>query len=161
RFEHVVPLRREEVNAPPSVFLLVETMMTLNPQQRYQTPAQLVDAIKAARRDVEGGKAAATAGAGTGGKSQVRSVFVVEKEDRLQEPIRDKFKELGYRVFLAGDPVRALERFRQQPYDALVVDAGTTGEDGFLVFEHVLTEAGRLGVRCAGILVLSKDQADW
>ena len=43
-----------EINAPPSVYQLVETMMTLEPQSRYQTPSQLLDAIKAARREVAG-----------------------------------------------------------------------------------------------------------
>jgi len=39
---------------------------------------------------------------------------------------RDKGKELGYRVLLSFDPARALDRYRQQPFDALIVDAGIT-----------------------------------
>ncbi|MCI0455958.1 MAG: serine/threonine protein kinase, partial [Gemmataceae bacterium] len=54
RFDNVTPLRRDEVTAPASVFHLVEAMMSLNPQHRYQTPSQLLEAIRAARRDVEG-----------------------------------------------------------------------------------------------------------
>src|SRR5262249_26237546 len=42
RFEAVSPLRPGEVDAPPSVFTLVEAMMSLSPMQRYQTPYQLV-----------------------------------------------------------------------------------------------------------------------
>jgi DNA-binding response OmpR family regulator len=64
-------------------------------------------------------------------------------------------------VFLAGDPSRALDRFRQQPYDALLVDAGTTGEEGLHVYGQVLTEAGRRRVPLAGILILGPDQATW
>src|SRR5262249_28107663 len=54
RFEEVRPISRAEISAPPSVFLLVETMMALNPSHRYQTLSQLLDAIRAARRDVDG-----------------------------------------------------------------------------------------------------------
>src|SRR5438132_4395880 len=37
RFENIPPMRRDEVNAPPSVFQLVERMMSLDPKLRYQT----------------------------------------------------------------------------------------------------------------------------
>src|SRR5262249_60033623 len=82
-------------------------------------------------------------------------------DERLLNAIRDKLKELGYKVFLASDPARALDRFRQQPYDALVLDAGTTGQDGLAVFDDVMAEAARAGRTCAGILILSADQASW
>jgi CheY-like chemotaxis protein len=91
----------------------------------------------------------------------VKSVVVAERDQRLQEAIREKLKKLGYRVFLASDPMRALDRFRQQPYDALVMDAGTTGEDGLRVFDHIMMEAARRRLNCAGILLLREDQAGW
>src|SRR5262249_36249063 len=102
-------------------------------------------------------------GGGDGGKaaSGLRSVFVAEKDERLQDALRGKFKELGYRVLLASDPARALDRYRQQAFDALIVDVGTTGEEGLLLFDRVLDEAARQGATCAGIVILSEDQADW
>jgi serine/threonine protein kinase len=153
RFDNVPPMRPDEVTGPPSLFRLVETMMSLAPAQRYQTPAQLLDAVRAVRRDLEGG-------AGPDRSPSTKSVFVVEGEERLQNAIRDKLKELGYRVFLSADPQRALDRFRQQPYDALVLDAGTTEEEGPLMFDRILNEADRQGLSCAGILLLNEDQAD-
>jgi CheY-like chemotaxis protein len=96
-----------------------------------------------------------------GHRSSTRSVFVAERDESLQDKLRDKLKELGYRVFLAGDPSRALDRFRQQPYDALLVDAGTTGEEGLLVYDQVLTEAKRRRHPLAGILILGPEQANW
>jgi DNA-binding response OmpR family regulator len=75
--------------------------------------------------------------------------------------LRDGLKDQGYRVFMAGDPVRALDRFRQQPYDGLVVDARTTGEEGLHVFERVLEEADRKRLPCAAVLLLGQDQASW
>jgi CheY-like chemotaxis protein len=155
RFESVAPLRREEVDAPPSVFALVETMMSLSPSHRYQTPFQLVEAIKAVRRDVEGHSGDSDV------RPQVRSVFVAEGNARLQAAIRDRLKHLGYRVFLAGDPARALDRFRQQPYDALIVDVASTGEEGLYVFETVIQEAARRRRPMAGIVLLSEEQKDW
>ncbi len=153
RFLNVKPMERSEVNGPASLFRLVETMMSLKAEQRFQTPSQLLDAIREVRREIEG-KA-------TGQAAVSRSLFVVEKDERLQDALRDKFKELGYRVFIATDPARALDRYRQQPFDALIIDAGTTGEDGLLLFDRVLAEAKRQHLFCAGILVLSENQRDW
>lgn len=159
RFDNIPSLPRDEVQAPPSVFQLCETMMALAPLQRYQTPSQLLDAVRAARRDVEG--KAAGAAAGGGGHAAGRSLFVVESDERLQDAVREKFKEMGFRVLISSDPQRALDRFRQQPYDALIVDARTTGDDGRVAFEHILDEAGRKQFAFAGILILGEDQADW
>ena len=158
RFEDIPPLPRDEVEAPASVFLLTETMMALEPHRRYQTPSQLLDAVRAARRDVEGKSAVAAAG---GARAVSRSLFVVEGDDRLQDAVRDKFKEMGYRVLISSDPQRALDRFRQQPYDALIVDMETSGEDGRLVFENVVDEAERKQFKCAGVLILGEGQAEW
>lgn len=152
RFTEVKPMRSDEVNAPPSVFRLVSTMMAFNPAQRYQTPSQLLEAVKEVRRELEtkGGNVTAT-----------RSVFVVEKEERLQDVLREKIKEQGYRVLLAADPTRAIDRFRAQSFDALVVDAATCGEDAVLIFDRVMDEAIRNEQFCAGVLILPADHPSW
>jgi eukaryotic-like serine/threonine-protein kinase len=153
RFLNVQPLSRDDISGPPSLIRLVDTMMMLNPLQRYQTPSQLLEAIREVRRELDGKT--------TGRPSGTRTLFVAEKDEKLQNIMRDKFKEEGFRVLLGADPVRALERFRQQPFDVLVVDGRTTGEDGILKFERIMEEAHRQKVFCAGILLLSEDQADW
>jgi len=155
RFDNVQPMKRDEVTGPASLFQLVERMMALDPYQRYQTPAQLLDAVREARKDIEGVSRNEDA------KPSVRSVFVVEKNERLQDAMRVDFKSLGYRVFISADPVRAIDRFRMVPYDALILDAGTTGEEGRLIFERIMKEAQRRELSCEGILILSEEQAEW
>jgi tRNA A-37 threonylcarbamoyl transferase component Bud32/DNA-binding NarL/FixJ family response regulator len=155
RFEQVRPIHPNEIDGPPSVLMLVETMMALDPKERYQTPSQLLDAVRKVRREVEGGS-------GNGdGQPLTRSVFLAEPDERLQDVLRDKLKEQGYRVFLAGDPTRALDRFHKQPFDGLIVDARTTGEEGFRVFEQIVNEAARRRLRCAALLLLGEDQTEW
>ncbi|HEV3258780.1 MAG TPA: serine/threonine-protein kinase [Gemmataceae bacterium] len=156
RFEKIPPIQPDELSGPPAVFRVVETMMSVDPKQRYQTPSQLLQAVRAARRDLEGG-----GGPEENARPAERSVFVVEGNVRLQGAIREKFKEAGYRVFIAANASVALERFRQQPFDALVVDLGTAGEEGLDVFHKVIGEAKRQQLTCAAILLLEKDQADW
>jgi CheY-like chemotaxis protein len=152
RFTEVQPLTKADVEGAPGALQLVEKMMSLQPGRRHQTPSQLLEAIKGIRRDMESGNAGASGPPG---------VFVVEADERLQEAMRKKLKELGYRVFMAIDPVRALERFRQQPYQGLVIDVGTTGEDGLILFDRIMAEADKLGVRLGGIVMLTAEQAAW
>lgn len=156
RFDKVEPIKPEELDGSPSVIRLIEAMMSLDPARRYQTPSQLLEAVRLLRRDIEG----KTSEKG-GGTPVQRSVFIVEADERLQGPIRERFKELGYKVFLAADPMRARDRFRMQPFDALILDAGTTGDDGLLLFDTLLTEAERQACPLAGVLILNEEQAEW
>jgi CheY-like chemotaxis protein/tRNA A-37 threonylcarbamoyl transferase component Bud32 len=161
RFEEVRPLTVRDLDAPHSVLQLVETMMSFNPQLRYQTPSQLIEAVKLVRKELAGSSARTAAHAGAGSAAPVvRSIFIAESDERLQDAFRERLRKLGYRVFLAGDPLRALERFRMQPFDALVVDVGTTGEEGALVFERLQVEAADKGVPFVAIAILSEDQGE-
>src|SRR5262245_15788984 len=92
RFLSVVRLGAEEHRLPAPACRLVNTMMSLNPAQRYQTPTQLLDAVREARRELEG-KATGPV---------IRTVFVVERDERLQDILREKLKEQGYKVLLSG-----------------------------------------------------------
>jgi tRNA A-37 threonylcarbamoyl transferase component Bud32/CheY-like chemotaxis protein len=162
RFDSVQAMRREEVKAPPTVFQLVERMMTLDPRQRYQTPSQLLDAVRETRADAEGTAPTPVSGqAPKAAKPAMRSVFVVERNEKFQTAMRERFKESGFRVFVAADPARALDRFLINPFDALVINAVTTGEEGRYTFERIMKEAERSELRCAGVLILSEEQADW
>jgi eukaryotic-like serine/threonine-protein kinase len=155
RFQNALRLSARNGQLPPSLVHLVETMMALNPQHRYQTPSQLLEAVREVRRDIGAISSSEPA------KPRERSVFVVEKNRRLQDALREEFKKLGYRVFLSTDSAVALTRFRHQPFDAIVLDAGSAGKDSLRPFEQILSEAGRKSRLCIGILLLSEDQAEW
>jgi serine/threonine protein kinase len=157
RFDAVTPLRREEVNATPQVFRLVETMMAFNPLDRYQTPAQVLEAIREARRLLSGDAKPVVEQA----PPELPTLFVIEKSERLREEFRDKMRKLGYRVLLASDPSAALLRFRQQPCDALILDAASLEEDDLIYFDRTLAEAGRKNHPCVGIVILSESQSSW
>lgn len=164
RFNEMLKLNPGDLDAPPSVYQLCESMMSYDPRRRFQTPSQLVEAIKATRRDVEGGgTAASTESASTAASKPTteRTLFLVEGQHSLQEALRAKFKDKGFRVLLAADPMRALDRFRQQPFDVLIVNAETAGEEGVEMFDHVLQEAASKKIRCAGIIILGEDQTEW
>jgi serine/threonine protein kinase len=155
RFTNLNPIRADEVNGPYSVIRLVETMMSLNPHERFQTPSQLLDAIREVRRELQGPSTSDAK------KAVSRTLFLAEKDEHLQNVLRDKLKQLGFRVLIAADPVRALDRFRQKPFDVLVVDVGTTGENGLFIFDRIMKDAERQKVALHGIVMLNDGQAEW
>jgi serine/threonine protein kinase len=158
RFQEVRTLKPADIQAPPAVYQISESMLAFDPRRRYQTPAQLLEAVRAARRDV----LANPGRTGEGTKGPVnRSIFIAESDQRLQDSFREKFKKMGYRVLIAGDPIRALDSFRQRPFDVLIVDAGTVGEDGVMVFERIFNEAADKNIPCVGMIILSEEQKEW
>ena len=156
RFSAVVSMSSEEVKGPPLLFQLVDRMMSLDPKVRYQTPAQLLDAVKEVRAEL-----ASPGSAKKAKRAQTRTVFVVERDPRLQDALRQKIKEMGFRVLISAEPSRALERFMNEPFDMIVMDAGATGEEGRFAFDGIMEEATKKGLACAGILIVNEDQKNW
>jgi tRNA A-37 threonylcarbamoyl transferase component Bud32/CheY-like chemotaxis protein len=154
RFQKIPPMTPADVDAPPSVFHLVETMMALDPTMRFQTPSQLFDRVREVRQEIDAKERQQA-------RKGQRTLFLAESDERLQDLLREKLKEAGYRVLIAADPQRALDRFRQQPFDLLIVNAATVGEDGCLVFQKLLGEAVRQQFPCSGILLLGPELAEW
>jgi DNA-binding response OmpR family regulator len=90
-----------------------------------------------------------------------KTVFVVEGVEKTQNALREKLKGFGFRVLISQDPLRAKLRYREQPYHALIMDAGTAGEDGLDVFKKIIREADANNLSIAAILMLAENQAEW
>jgi eukaryotic-like serine/threonine-protein kinase len=155
RFEVAGQLRRDDPDLPPPIFSLLSRMVAFEPVDRFQSYDQLIDAIQQVKGEVEGGKRASASGPGA------KTVFVVEQNPKFQDAFREKLKARGYRVLISIHPTQAVSRFQQQPYDALIVDCVAAEREGLDAYEKVLREAEMKRVDCAGILLLSKDQAHW
>lgn len=155
RYEELAPLSPADVEAPASVFKLYARMTAFQPHDRYQTPAQLHEAIRRVQNELEGNATAALTPTGP------KCIFVVEGNERLQDALREKLRSLEYRVLMAHDPVRAEQRYKTQPFHALLIDAGTAGEDGLTAFKHILRLADDNGLALAALLVLNEEQSEW
>jgi serine/threonine protein kinase len=155
RFEVSSKLSRDDPDLPPPIRKLIAHMTPFDPMERYQYPSQLVDAIKQARQELVGKLATDRGPIGP------PTVFVVEHHPKLQDAFRDKLKQMGYRVLISIDATRALQRYVQQPYHALIIDVGTAGEEGLEAMEKVMRESTLQSLKCAGFVILSEDQADW
>jgi serine/threonine protein kinase len=152
RFMSVKPLRPDEIDGPPAVLRLLENMMAIDPEKRYQTPTQLLDAIRTLRRET--GSAEGQNGVPV---KVAPTIFVLESDTVLQDRLRDKLKKEGYRVLLASDPTRAVDRFQQNPYSVLIVDAETVGDDGVRAMNTILLRSRAISFRCHGMVIVADD----
>jgi CheY-like chemotaxis protein len=129
-------------------------MVAFDPAARFQTYEQVQDAIQQVRAEVEGrGAAAAAVGP--------KTIFVVESNPKFQDQFRAKLKARGYRVLISINAGQAITRFQQQPYHALIADCATGDRTGLEAFEKVMREADLKRMDCAGLLILSPEQAHW
>jgi serine/threonine protein kinase len=155
RFESIPPIASYGIVLPPPVLNLLDRMIAFDPKYRYQTPAQLHEAVRKVQSEMEGQPVHRMAPSGP------RSLFVVEGNHKLQDVFREKFSAAGFRVLISQDPHRALHRYEEQPYHALVVDAGTAGEDGVRAFKKIFEQADEIDLTLVGVLILDEKQSDW
>ncbi len=136
RFKEIEPLTNHVEGLPHRVVILCGRLMEIDPDKRVQTPAQALREIESVIAAMESGNLAQydkelsekqaeeyarlvhreEEGAG-------RTVMIIESNVKVQDSLRDKLKELGYRVLIVGDPIRAMQRFQDlDPADEVPAD---------------------------------------
>ena len=85
---------------------------------------------------------------------------IVEKNEKVRDALRAEFKKLGFRVLITHNPAMACQRYKEQPYHSVIMDAVTAGEEGIDSFKEILSESDNLGLTCAAILIIDRDQSD-
>jgi serine/threonine protein kinase len=144
---------------PPPLMKVLAKMVSFEPSHRYQTPTELVEALQNCQAELRSPTAAAAANSRVPGGS--RTLFAVETKDELKEAFR-KFKGRGFeKVLISNDPAMAIRQYREKPFHALIVDAGSVGREGVEAFNRVLKEADAAKMDVAAVLLLSEKQADW
>ena len=64
------------------------------------------------------------------------SILVVDDEDQIRQLIRDTFERAGYTVHEASDGKQALQQYRAEPADLVVMDILMPDQDGL---ESIMT----------------------
>lgn len=154
--EDVLARKGPQHGLPLPVQKLIGRAVAFDPNERFQTPEQFVDAIKDCRAVLSG-----SGGGRSRTASGATSIYVIEGNEKLQDVFRHKFKKMGFRVMLAADPNQAVMRYKTGPYHALVIDAGTAGRPGVEAFQKVLKEADKAALDLAAVLILNEEQAVW
>lgn len=167
RFQEVPPITDHEPNLPAVVVKVVNKAMELNVKKRYQSPAEMLADLKLASKrlaaDNDEGEvslalpgedqAQAAARAQAEAESQEgagKTVMVVESNVAMQNALREKLKEKGYRVLVVSDPDRALQRFEMALHGEFVADC-------VIILTHQLGERAVDGFNKFGLDAATRD----
>jgi serine/threonine-protein kinase len=185
RFVDVVPIHRVNPELPRVVALVVNKAMELNPDKRYQTPAQLlIDLNIASKRLIAGvdvGESAADLDASNDSElvvaassdernrltamlipeHQRRTLMFIESNIKMQDIFRDGMKRCGYRVLLTSDPQRAIARFRDnaRTADCVIFSTGDLGHAAVDAFNDLADRDETRDV--PAVLLLGEKHIDW
>jgi serine/threonine protein kinase len=155
--EATLTKRGPELGLHPAIHRLIGKAVAFEPHQRFQTPAAYLEGIKATRAELAGNADPNAAHRASG----PLSIYVVESNQKLQDVFRAKFKEMGFRVLISMDATQALKRYQHAPFHALLVDAGTSAQEGLEAFKRVTAEANGMRLNLCAILILNEEQANW
>ncbi len=158
RYRNIKPLGAIAPDLPHRVVTLVNKLMALDPEERFQTPRKALEEVMNVIQAIRKGEsdrydpALLEQEAAEYARRQARNhegegntVMVVESNQHVQDTLRKKLKKIGYRVLILGDPVRALERFYElDPAEELPANAvifgcaglGTAGLEAFNDFAN-------------------------
>jgi CheY-like chemotaxis protein len=174
RFLEVVPVQNTDPSLPPCVTAAVNKAMMLDPEHRYQTPAAMLSELRmvqrrlAEERPEQDGAASATpadlprkVASAADAPDTGRSVMVVESDGNVQDVFREGFRRAGYRVLVTADPVRAVNRFRQDAVvaDCVIFNAQQIGQPALEMF-NVLGD-GKETESVPALLLLDEVQQKW
>jgi len=171
RFEEVEPILKADAGIPRPVAAVVTRAMELNPVERYQSPGEMLVDLKAAMQKLNEPYSAAEAdeAASKSGVSDAvavplapqRTLMFVESNVALQDIVRARLKNNGYRVLVTADPDRALTRFADgtKAADCVIFSTGELGTAALEAFNRFA--AGEHTANIPAVLLLDEHHAQW
>eukprot|EP00456_Euglypha_rotunda_P055430 TRINITY_DN450_c0_g3_i3.p1 TRINITY_DN450_c0_g3~~TRINITY_DN450_c0_g3_i3.p1 ORF type:complete len:494 (-),score=101.65 TRINITY_DN450_c0_g3_i3:1150-2631(-) len=168
RYRHIRPIRQVDPSLPPAVVAVVDRLMEIHPQSRYQTPTELIDDLRPIVGDrsapadrlasPERGNDAPVAP--TVRAPSVPTILCVENRIKQQDSLREYFSKHGYRVLLLRDIDRAIKRVETEPPTGILLMADSLGEDAdaLSAYKNALNCCRKSGT--ALVVVLAKKHRD-
>lgn len=156
RYRDVRPISAVDPSLPTAVTDIVDRLMFVNANDRYQTPTEVIADLRAAL-NMEGDPAAAAAPK-KDQKPPAKTIICVENRPKHQDALREYFTKHGYRVLLLADPLRALNRVESDVPRALLLVADALGDEVVDVWKAATVRCRRVGTKA--LVVLSKKFSD-
>lgn len=164
RYTNVIPITVHDADLPHRLVVFINRLMDLKIENRVQS-------AKDAHREAENVMAQLIAGDTTAydasltdedaaayakkmvvkSEGEDKTILLIESNLTLQNLLRSKLKDIGYRVLITSDPDRGLERFEDyEPGEPLPVDCIIFGTVGL----------GRAGLKSYRDFVLAENTKD-
>lgn len=165
-FKEIKPIMELAPETPMPLAMVISKALELDPEKRYQSPGDMLSELKLGVRRAKG--AAETTGErstdemeGYDADGKQRRIMIVESDIKRQDLLRELFKRNGYRVLVATDGSRALDRFIGDPNaaDVVVFCGATLGANAVRAFNQFGEEKATAGV--PAVLLLEEVQSKW
>jgi len=139
RYRDVRPVTSIDPRLPYKVAGVVDRLMQTNPDNRFQTPGELVFEMEAIVRELGGSVApvaasepakgsAAAAAENAAPKAAPPTILCIENRPKHQDVLRDYFSRHGFKLILVGDIDRAIQRVNSTPPDCAVLMGDVLGD---------------------------------
>ena len=152
RFTDIVPISVHAPDLPHRVVVLVQRLMAIDPKKRPATPVIAQKEAEKTIAAIEAGDTRAYEAAQAENEKfqqkqdekdegEGKTILLIESNSKVQDSLRDRLKEIGYRVLITADPARGLERFRdldpteEMPVDCVIFGCAGLGVAGLKAFE--------------------------
>jgi len=183
RYRNVPSISELEPSLPKAVAAVINKAMDLDPERRYQNPAEFYAELQILQKRNEAGTldthiadeaahraallasgsaGSAVGGAGTPDQEGVgKTVMLIESNVELQNVLREKLKKHGYRVLVISDPGRALARFEDETpaADCVIFSSGELGEPAVDAYNKFAATDRTKGI--PALLLLGEEQQAW
>ena len=178
RYANVKPVLEHEPSLPSGVVAVIEKLMNINPQLRYQSAAEVVSDLRYLMDDYDtlpplAGKTSTLTSSntqptlesptdeppGTPATSHAPMVLCVEIRVKHQDVLRTYLNKHGYRVLMFSDISRAVSRvLNSNPPAAIVIMGDGIGDGALAAFQTLSQKSPAETVTC--LLILSEKQTD-
>jgi len=137
RYRDVRPVTSIDQRLPYKVAGAVDRLMQTNPDNRFQTPGELVFEMEGIVRELGGTvtpaiaevpKSAPAEATATTAKATQPTILCIENRPKHQDVLRDYFSRHGFKLILVGDIDRAIQRVNATPPDCAVLMGDILGD---------------------------------
>ncbi len=152
RFTDIVPITVHDPDLPHRAVVLVQRLMAVDPNKRPDTPLLAQKETEKTLAAIEAGDTRAyEAAQAENEKFQEKqdekdegagkTILLIESNSKVQDSLRNRLKEIGYRVLITSDPTRGLERFEdlepdeEMPADCVIFGCAGLGRSAVAAFE--------------------------
>ena len=153
RFTDIVPITVHAPELPHRAVVLVQRLMAVDPKKRPATPVVAQKETEKTIAAIEAGDTRAYEAAQAENdkfqqkqdekdEGEGKTILLIESNSKVQDSLRNRLKEIGYRVLITADPSRGLERFEgmdpgeeDMPADCVIFGCAGLGREGVKAFE--------------------------
>lgn len=152
RYTNVRPIRSVAPNVPVVLAEIVDHLMRVNPNDRFQSPTEVVLATRKAFKSL----GVAPRDAMNRGP---KTVLCIENRPKYQNVLRDYLTKNGYRVLMMTDLQRGLARLQNAPTDALLLMADSISDGSSEGYDALLR--WKKSSNTAVVAILTAKQQGW